>query len=219
MKAELAVPSATREKVAVWSGQSQLQQPGEVWRSSIVAEPPGRLSTMSRSASRRRRSCCVAVLLAFTGALCQGGMVAAGYMTGLVDRLAAVSAVVAAVFILAALAVLAQKKRTPVTVALLLHHEHLRLQRTSRATKYKKYKTVWSPFATHSGVRAKFVGKQDRLGGWAGQGGWCLVVRCVTDPVLGTARLLAASLCLFAYFTLWSAELCHCRHDPAAGCS
>jgi hypothetical protein len=73
------------------------------WRSSVVAEPSGRLSTMPWSRSPRRCISCTAVLLALAGALCQGAMVVAGYMTGLVDRLAAVAAAVTAVFILTTL--------------------------------------------------------------------------------------------------------------------
>jgi hypothetical protein len=59
--------------------------------------------------SGRRCISCTAVLLAFAGALCQGALVVAGYMTKLVDRLVAVATAVAAVFILAVLTGLPQK--------------------------------------------------------------------------------------------------------------
>jgi hypothetical protein len=65
---------------------------------------------MSWSGSQRRWISRTAVLLALAGALCQGVMVVAGYMTGLVDRLMALSAVVAATFILAVLAGVLSKK-------------------------------------------------------------------------------------------------------------
>jgi len=73
------------------------------WRSRVIAEPSGRLSTMPWSRSRRRCISRAAVLVAFASALCQGVMVIAGYTTGLVDRLAAVVAAVVAAFILAIL--------------------------------------------------------------------------------------------------------------------